>query len=374
MEAERDRLRTLALQAPPMNQRTITDSNGSADEQETANEDKVETRQYSVTALEQFELYVNFVRRRIIPGISRLQSNPLPNKVRFNDLWYLFQPGQIVYAPPPSDHSSSIAQTLWRICEIKTPGDLIPFTRDQSPYQLSPRSLELAPSFTFNLTCYYVDFDGKKYGPLIKKFDISSYKDEQDITSLPIYPLQYLDDHEKYIHQACDDGRRLIDLISSKYGSYGGWTLTKTPAGEDFQDSHNRMEEVVLPEHIDSDILVDFQEAFNQFPSWKPILAAGGEREVLSNLEWEELDYNVWEDQKRSKTISIISEKLVVGDGLSDILYNDFVRIDEFLKGGRKKLSEEESKHLALLPKRLVAYALWERKFVQVDLRHVKQM
>lgn len=52
----------------------------------------------------------------------------------------------------------------------------------------------------------------------------------------------------------------------------------------------------------------------------------------------------------------------------------DLIGVDESLKGGQKKLSEEDSKQFALLPKRLVTYALWERKFVQVDSRHVKRM
>lgn len=346
------------------------------------------------SALKQFRCYVGFVEERILPLALHFQHDESGQeqalKIRYHDLSYLFQPGQLVHVPHTSDSLSSGGQTLWRVYHVLAPGDVDrdrdvpfdpirgPFDPPRGPYDPprgSPRvggfDTDSQKALKFTLKCYYLDFNGQKYGAVCKDFIIGEYRDEKDIKTLPIFPLRYLDQWSTYLEKACSDGKKFLELISNKYGSYSGWTLMSTPSGE-LRRGRYVNEPAMHPEHIDSDILVDFNEAYNHFPQWNPPFAAVTRQQIATVVEWDAVDYYVWNDPSRLKITSKLREKVVESDGVSHVQYNDFLDKDEFLRAGQGKLSESTEEHLALLPDRMVVYALWERKFVQVDARLVR--
>lgn len=369
MVNERDALREL----PKNDGIKGRDLAGETEEPDSDQETDFESSQMSssVSPLEQFELYVNFVEKRILPLESRFAPDrppaELPSKVRYDDLWYLFKLGQIVYEPQRTRNtSSSTAQALWRISRIILPGDI------------TYESRERGPVYCFKLICYYVDYNGKQYGAAPKTFNIYSYKDEKEVTSLCVYPLNYMEGHSSYMANARKNGKNFLDLISNKYGTYSGWTMVETPAGEDvFGPLSMHSGEIVLPEHIDSDVLIDFNEAFNYFPSWKTAFSAYGSQGVEASLG-QDPDYKfyLWDDAKRIKAPKVIKDVMVLDDGVGTLQYNEFLKGNRagVLEGGWEKFPEDDDDLLALLPNRLIVYAFWERKFAHVDSRLVKKI
>ncbi|KAF7886878.1 uncharacterized protein EAF02_003525 [Botrytis sinoallii] len=39
--------------------------------------------------------------------------------------------------------------------------------------------------------CVCIDYDGKRIGPVSKRFTIQQYEGEYNVTSLPVYPLRF---------------------------------------------------------------------------------------------------------------------------------------------------------------------------------------
>lgn len=80
----------------------------------------------------------------------------------------------------------------------------------------------------------------------------------------------------------------------------------------------------------------------------------------------------LWSDSTRYKKLTETKSQLWLTDGGYRRDYNEYIKHDKYLA---VKIDEEERRptpsgeDLALLPRRIVGYALWERKFVQLDVR-----
>ncbi|KAI0856903.1 P-loop containing nucleoside triphosphate hydrolase protein [Xylaria cubensis] len=98
--------------------------------------------------------------------------------------------------------------------------------------------------------CIHLDFDGKIMGPISHLFTIQKYDGEREITSLPVFPLQHAKEvglREKLIER----GKMFFKVISVKHMHYTGLTLKTS-------------------DDIDSQVVIDFEEAINRHPQWKP--------------------------------------------------------------------------------------------------------
>jgi hypothetical protein len=117
------------------------------------------------------------VRRRRVKSIS------------FGDLWLLFNPGDIVYSRAQAFQvfSTSGGQPLDRKKahqyrqEVRVDGD---------GHQLYREHETVSP---FVIDCYFISFDGRKYGPVQKTFRIAAYDGERQITALPVCPEGFFD-------------------------------------------------------------------------------------------------------------------------------------------------------------------------------------
>lgn len=87
---------------------------------------------------------------------------------------------------------------------------------------------------------------------------------------LDCIPLIYLKDHEEVLKRSVNDGKCLTNLYSQRHGFNSGWTLINGPFEEQLVDAEAK--NITNATHIESDVLVDYQEAFNRFPFWKPSL------------------------------------------------------------------------------------------------------
>ncbi|KAF4808403.1 ATPase family AAA domain-containing protein 3B [Colletotrichum siamense] len=107
----------------------------------------------------------------------------------------------------------------------------------------------------FTLHCLYIDFDGKVFGPVLKRFSIAPFGDLKPIKSLPIYPLRFatgLEARQKLIER----GKMLLEVAEHKAMYYMGPTIDKR-------------------DEIDSQVVIDFSEALadeDRRGAWEPTI------------------------------------------------------------------------------------------------------
>lgn len=310
-------------------------------------------------ALEQIRCYIEFVDERILPfyrEFDRIDESKT-YQVRYEDLWYIFRVGEILYAPEKDasqGYTVAAAQTLWRIHKVFIPGD------DFLDEQIDD----------FRVGCYYIDYDGTEFGAVTKTFTLKSYDDERNVTTFPFYPVRFVANSAEFLAQARSTGMNFIKSIQDRYGSYSGWKLMHDPHGEPEEDSQG--EPSKTPEHIDSDVIVDFKEAFNHRPTWKPKMTTLSPCPVSMRIHYSDAKYVSWSDMKRTEPLKVEDEDQVKCDGIHDIDSNGYIKEDKYLsKKGQEghRRPEPQDDDLALLPRRIVGYALWERKFVRLDTR-----
>ncbi|KAJ8130153.1 hypothetical protein O1611_g3476 [Lasiodiplodia mahajangana] len=210
----------------------------------------------SKIALEQLSCLLEFLDHDIL-GKTKYLEGPKCKKIAFSDLWYLFKPGE--------DVISSDGKQAYRIIGVNSTEhrEIVPLTR------FSGADEESANETPLQINCVYVDFDGKRLGPVYRTFEIKRFDGERPIASLSVYPFRFhpsLDGGEKDI--AAEDelrkklvkrGRMYLSVISVRHMYYGG------PALE-------------TRDEIESQVVVDFETAFSmeETQGWKPTLTPLG--------------------------------------------------------------------------------------------------
>ncbi|PTB62175.1 hypothetical protein BBK36DRAFT_1163220 [Trichoderma citrinoviride] len=358
--------------------------------------------------LAEMRLYVKFMDEQVMPEYQRFQVEDMaiaPTKIRWDLLWYLFKPGDLVYVPNlnsgvrariptgwdgvfqrlqaeygdgPMEPASSMAPSKQNTRASHT--DQMVWRVYRPPYKqatLDGCSCDACAKTesTWAISCYHIDYDGQNYRAVERILEIPMYEGDREITQLACYPMRYVKQKDEIMERGRLYGAKFIEHIdpAKRYSFYRGWTLIKTPLGQSIEDKNGRT--MTSPEHIESEILVDFEEAFNQDPSWKPEI-----------LETDPLTYKVviavdnesplqeWHDSERTKLKDMWEDKVVTEDGVDILQMNKFIETDVMLKKKKDnddEIGELDGDNLALLPRRLFAYALWERKFVQIDVRDV---
>lgn len=353
-----------------------TNSDEHVGKEQTEEETKAKKKAAKVAAinkkeqeLEQIRLYYAFVDKRIMPLTRQFVELTSEKKrtIRYQDLSYLFKSGELVYAPKLSDEddirTSSGRQSLWRVYQIVGPEVRVP--------------KNCACCFTtceeWTINCYYLEFNGRAYGAITKSFSVKAFENEREITSLPVYPLRFASDSDSVLQAAMSNGDTYVNQVARKHGSYSGWTLIKDPVGNPLKNPNTEDKIMRSPEHIDSEVLIDFEEAFNHCPPWKPLFT--DESPVTSILsQVTPKTYCIWKDAAKTEVIKFQEESMVDCDGVSDLELNDMIAIDPYLVRREQLQTVLSGDDLALLPRRLMAYALWERKFVHIDTHYLQKL
>ncbi|KAI1435524.1 hypothetical protein GGR50DRAFT_656173 [Xylaria sp. CBS 124048] len=335
--------------------------------------------------------YVDFVEARLL---SRRNMFPevdcaRPPKVSYRDLASLFRPGDLVVEPGVSQAESKIMNKrsssvqviepkLWRVCYISedTPTWFV--------HNLDAPGGELQGQITTadeatHLRLYYIDFDGQRFSPVKGDVSVDFFEGEKEVTKLPVYPLRFHKDHQSFLTNLQERGRRFRDIVCSGNPtlSYQGWTLTKDPVGRDIVAKPGQ--NTTWPEYVESDVIVDFSEAFQVYPWWKPAFHQFPEPEAFYPTTVRD-EYRIieWADKSRSNEFASREEMVVEYDGVRELEWESFAENDPFISQPAESdslghlsqtLSEDD---LALLPGRLFVYALRSRAFVNADIRYVK--
>ncbi|KAM7213569.1 hypothetical protein V8F06_011066 [Rhypophila decipiens] len=339
----------------------------------------------SPKALRCLRAYVQYMEERILPDYHKYENmdGRSPDaKVRFSDLWYLFRTGQLVYRQVdgelPDRRDFRTGKRIWKTFYVDPipEREMAAFSDDDEIRDTATKNDER----TFRLGCYYIDYNGEEFVCVKTEVKIEQFSGEMPINSLPIYPMRFCQDWESRLQHATKTGEELIDFIQSRHCSYNGWTLTRDPAGEPTTDAKGKL--IEQPEHINSEVMVDFGEAFQQCPQWRPPRASMREKIVDGLTLPDQFKIRWWSGEDRAILLGETTEQIPVRSGVTWKQRNAFVSQDPFLstvcenvKQGRHTTVE----HLnlgndtkALLTGRVFAYVFQERKFAQLAVAKLR--
>lgn len=337
----------------------------------------VEETMHSAEALLDMRCYVDLIDQEIMPHYLALRGNS-ENKVLFDDLWCLFHSGDIVYRQK-TDHGdkSRSSHELWRVYEVE-----VPEMENMTSYDFH-FGLRNGPSgangsarerrHRLNLTCYSLDFDGSSYGAVHETFCIQYYPGRKSIRSLQVYPLRFVKNQDAVLAASRSTGQKYHGALAQRHQSYHNWTL---PTSSE-----------TFPEFIESHVIVDFEETFRKNPYWRPTFHYSQSKrdESESQFGWCSDPWSInYHTGEREAAVFYHGQSEILT--LEDPIYkwqrqifienNGFLRTqtvedsyDEFDGPPTTTISDDD---LALLPRRAYAYTLRERRFVSIDINHLR--
>jgi hypothetical protein len=334
-------------------------------------------------ALECLRAYVKYIDNKIMPDYRKFEEADVNSKtrVRFSDLWFLFRTGELVYRQVegelPDRRDFRTGKHIWKTHKIiSVPEKVAVSATDDTEIKDSAVGND---DSAFTLECFYIDYTGEEFCVVAKTFEIEQFTGEMPVTALPIYPMRFCQDHQGRLRHAEETGRSLIDFIKTKHCSYNGWTLTHDPCGDPTTDVNGVQQH--QPEHINSEVMVDFGEAFQACPAWRPprIILRSEADEGLTLPD----DFRIrwWSGADRARLIGETTELLPVKSGVASRQYNKFIKENPFLKAvtenaRRAKPTKEDQLTddcVALLTGRVFAYVFQERKFAQLSVAKLRQ-
>jgi hypothetical protein len=184
------------------------------------------------------ECYVKFIYEHIMPRYKQLRfgkaRDDFPKKIRFNDLWMLFQPGELVYVPPASEVGKPRAlteQRIWRLYatrEVESIWNFDEIEREQysnlgrkkEVQDIDKRQQTDTRGEGLELGCYYLDYTGTTFCPVHKTFSIFNFAGEVDITTLKAYPLRFLPQKETVLAKLRDERAQFVKYTQGRHQLY----------------------------------------------------------------------------------------------------------------------------------------------------------
>jgi hypothetical protein len=340
-------------------------------------EDLIDDSQATLAIL---QAYVEFIDQEVMPGSHHFDNLNYSSdeKIIFSDLCYLFKPGEYIYKPLEGGLSGEgrdqrMGERLWRVFfvndAIRNYNLAPPDHRKYSNHEPSEDD-----SIFFTVHAYHIDFTGDEFCVVTEIFRIAPYEGWKPVNSLAIYPIRFNPNHEAYLENSLKVGDQVLRFIESKHAFYNAWTVMRTPQGGFATDSNGV--DVKHPEYINSEVMVDFGEAFQACPSWRP------KRTVLKTEFTNKIvisdDFTIrrWSGKDRTKLLRETREIIPYRTGVHHLKRNKFILEDPFLVA----VSQNQQKRLPttkqflrreekiLMHCRVFAYIFRERKFAQLDV------
>lgn len=351
----------------------------------------------SVEALRDLRCLKKFIDEDVLQVVDRYKKD-VDRKIRFHDLWYLFQPGVEVVAlakqqmePPKATlktrNTLRAYQTTYKVystvggrhnlCEKDSNAsdseDEDFFDRESAEGQ----SGKTGPN-PFIVRCYYIDYDGTSYFPATHDFHITPFEGERNITSLDIFPARFLSDLNSFRQNLIVRGRRFVGLLDAKHMRYNGPKHVCRPCGCAYEYSNGKL---VLgqPHNVTGEVIVDFREAWKVDDFWMPEQRMYRLRQNLReiNEEWG-IEFP---EEPADDIYPRPAYEFVVNDHSDDAeLTKKAIENNKFLREYNQHradvnvlqiLAEDE---LMLLPSRVMGYVLRERIFAPLDLRYLSNV
>ncbi|KAL3474728.1 hypothetical protein BJX99DRAFT_260149 [Aspergillus californicus] len=305
--------------------------------------------------------YMQLMDNEIMPLYHRLGCSTADTKVRFCDLAYLFRLDDDLYYPDGDKNLQQRTlhhQTIWRV--VPEVGVMWCIISHRKPAD-SPSHIKLR--------CYSIDFDGNSYVPVERVFQITHYEGERDVTSLEIYPLRFAPDAAEIVRESKLKGQKFIRCIRQKQLSYQGWALQSPDVKNDRR-------------YISSNVIIDCAETFKEHPDWK-----ARSTHALNNVFNISKAYPIarWRKESHSQKAyrehddHWYSEKFLPYEESETYLQKQGFVINHVKRQNQKSRNQGAEKaiqehDLILLPKRVFAYSLQDRRFVAADLDYLNPL
>ncbi|KAI8635572.1 hypothetical protein F5Y19DRAFT_14764 [Xylariaceae sp. FL1651] len=329
--------------------------------------------------------YVQFIEQEIMPLYTQFDqldaySRPVDRRVQFSDLWYLFRPGNLVYYLPTkkdtTDNRDIIgSERLWRTHHIQ-----LSVSQDQlslRKYRKYQNEDDPNDNGAFKVKCHYIDYTGEEFCVVTKTFPILPYSGFRDITTLGVFPLRFFPNYTKVEEDNIEIANTVLRFIESPHGTYNAWTVMRAPNGEAVVDENGKT--LTHPEHIHSDVMVDFGEAFQACPAWKPKRKILGKKSPIQDDVLDLFPVLWWSDTSRSKQQGEMME-IITRTGVGALERNRYLSEDEFHRAVTENIAKGQlttqnylrDQDKAIVSRRVFAYVFQERKFAQLDVRKIR--
>jgi hypothetical protein len=331
-----------------------------------------------MAALADLKCYVQFMSSEIMPLYSQFDNlDETSNaKIQFHDLWYLFKVGEVIYRPVgggaiQETNNYTLGQRAWRILGTHAFVGQNRITTASRRTHLGEDEEEKA---SFEVDCYYIDYTGEEFCVVTETFKIHPYEGERPIKSLQLFPYRFLSNHEERMDAYTKYGQKFLRAIKERHAAYDWWTTIRTPRGDTTTDAEGN--DLKRSEYVDSEVIIDFVEAFQTCPSWKPVPSILKPQEPRRLTVVDDFYTCWWSDTHRTKLLAETTEIIVLHAGISAYQRNKILVEDKFLgtirendRNNRLTTSEYlRDCDLPLLPSRVFGYVLRDRKFVQLDV------
>jgi hypothetical protein len=305
----------------------------------------------SAEARDDLQCLVRFLEERLEHINDRLKGQKA--KIQFHDLWHIFKPGSLVFVRDTPD-------MVWKVLQATGGRHYL----SASSYDDTTASNVIKGS-DFYLDCYYIDYDGQEFSLVQSEFQIEEFKGEQDITSLSIYPVQYVEWCANRLKELTIRGEKFVEASKIQHMYCKGRTVTRTPSGA-------RMEEVTHPEDLDSPVMIDFDRTLQSNPNWRPIIG-WHEPYKQSQLETAEMTLKAYVTCNHRGNCN--TEYCCMNDNIVNDYSWDHQRMNDFIND-REKLNNDKSQtehqgpssrvptdEWKLLPNRVFGFILRNRKW-----------
>ncbi|KAK0638936.1 hypothetical protein B0T16DRAFT_462657 [Cercophora newfieldiana] len=338
--------------------------------------------------LQEIRCYVNFVDESLIPLCRQYEgASSCLTKVRFDDLWYLFRPGELVYLDPNSTLVDRVRgkaalseKTKQRVGRVVSTSPPLPRVAGEglfrSEWRRGPNPEANAigdgrdDDGDFEINLYFLDFDGEGFVPWYISFPIAPYPGSIRVDCLRLHPIRFAGAAESTLERHIAQGEKFMECVNTKHLVFSGTPLIYEPTGGEVLSFKG--EPLVGASRYDGEVYVDVKEALRCRPFWStwnhrytsrdPIL-----EEMVENYPVQKRSYEEGSSKSRP-----YREVLCCGqDALGRTHINAQRECDRYLSeenGVQFELFPLQKEDLALLPRRIYVYLLRARFFVAADI------
>ena len=307
-------------------------------------------------------LIVNFIDTDLkdIQTLRHQISNSTLRKIAFDDLWHLFNPGDLIIASDQGHyHAYRVLHVSGGRPAFATDGYLdVGDDDDRKPASESQRNWTRS---NFSIDCFSICFDGEEIEAMPQQIPIKEFGGERAITDLAVFPLKFVKD-EAVRKSLVKRGKRFKEVASVAHQRYTG--LTKGTPPEEVMQTLSSAEQAVTPngltlilmKQIDSEVIVDFATSFKYNKSWVPeinwekVPTTADSRETAEIVRWSS-DGHTW-------FTNVYDDHVVDRRRFNAIMDQNPHRMMTPMSLDDERLTEE---HYELLPRTVNAYSLRNR-------------
>ena len=151
--------------------------------------------------------------------------------IAFDHLWQLYKPGDVVISGKGHKRAYVVLhvtggrrlQRNSRFAMAKH--DVTDGWDHRERKEREAHLAKYSKASPFVIDCFYLDFDGTKFGPKPQVFMLQEYEGEVPIASLEVFPVRFDDDPKKTEKSLVRRGRKFVKLANVDHKYYSGRTL-----------------------------------------------------------------------------------------------------------------------------------------------------